>query len=252
VTGFADLVMRSNSQEGAVAAPDISGTRIERVLDTAADLLVRWGYQRVTIDEIARHAGIGKGTVYLHFRTKDALFLTVLLRAHRRMAAQIVSRMDANPAYALPAPLMRAAYLDMVADPVAKSLYLGDVEVLGRLAHEAADTLGDLAERRADALHEHLRLLQEYGCLRRDLSVDSLRYTLSAVAMGFYAIDGMPQLGARPDVTVRAHLLEHAVAAALQVPDPPTAELARLAPTIAQLYRPLIEHIDHEWRRRVR
>ena len=57
-----------------------SGGRLDRVLDAAADLLVRWGYQRVTIDDVARHAGIGKGTVYLHFRTKEALFLTVLLR----------------------------------------------------------------------------------------------------------------------------------------------------------------------------
>ena len=64
----------------------------------AAELLVRWGYQRVTIDEVARHAGIGKGTVYLHFRTKDALFLTVLLRAQRRLSAGWRDRMEADPA----------------------------------------------------------------------------------------------------------------------------------------------------------
>ena len=57
---------------------------MERVLDSAAELLLRWGYQRVTIDEIARHAGIGKGTVYLHFPTKEALFLTMLLRTQWR------------------------------------------------------------------------------------------------------------------------------------------------------------------------
>jgi AcrR family transcriptional regulator len=38
-------------------------TRLERVLDAAADLLVRLGYRRVTIEEVARRAGIGKGTV---------------------------------------------------------------------------------------------------------------------------------------------------------------------------------------------
>jgi len=68
---------------------------MERVLDTAAELLVRWGYQRVTIDEVARHAGIGKGTVYLHFRTKDALFLTVLLRAHRQIVSAMADRIEA-------------------------------------------------------------------------------------------------------------------------------------------------------------
>ena len=41
--------------------------RAGRILDAAAELLLRWGYKRVSIEEIARHAGIGKGTVYLHF-----------------------------------------------------------------------------------------------------------------------------------------------------------------------------------------
>jgi AcrR family transcriptional regulator len=235
-----------------MAAPEAPEPRVERVLDSAAELLVRWGYQRVTIDEVARHAGIGKGTVYLHFRTKEALFLTVLLRTHRRVAERMVQLMEADPASVLPAAMMRESYLELAADPVLRALYLGDAEVLGRLAHEAATTLGELTERRSEAFREHLRLLQAAGCLRGDLPVDALRYTLTAIVMGFYTVDGMQLPGPDPEVTEKAALLEQAIAAALQVPDPPGAELERLAPAIAQLYRPLIEHIDHEWRRRVR
>ena len=235
-----------------MAAPEAPEPRVERVLDSAAELLVRWGYQRVTIDEIARHAGIGKGTVYLHFRTKEALFLTVLLRTHRQVAERRVQAMEADPASVLPAVLMRESYLEMAADPVLRSLYLGDAEVLGRLAHEAATTLKELTERRAEAFREHLRLLQAAGCLRGDLPVDALRYMLTAIVMGFYTVDGMQLPGPDPDVTDKAAFLEQAIAAAVQVPDPPAAELERLAPAIAQLYRPLIEHIDHEWRHRVR
>lgn len=235
-----------------MSVPDPAVTRVERVLDTAADLLVRWGYQRVTIDEIARQAGIGKGTVYLHFRTKDALFLTVLLRAQRRIVERMVVQMEVDPEYVLPAVLIRDIYMELTADPVLRTLYLGDTEVLGRLAHEAADTLGELGARRNEALRKHLGLLQEAGCVRADLSLDALQYTFAAIGMGFFAVEGLPMPGVDPDATVRADLIAHAVAAALQVPDPPTTQLAHLAPTIAQLYRPLIEHIDHEWRRRVR
>jgi AcrR family transcriptional regulator len=235
-----------------MAAPEAPEPRVERVLDSAAELLVRWGYQRVTIDEIARHAGIGKGTVYLHFRTKEALFLTVLLRTHRRVSERTVQRMEADPSSVLPAALMRESYLELAADPVLRSLYLGDAEVLGRLAHEAATTLGELTDRRSEAFREHLRLLQAAGCLRGDLPVDAIRYTITAIVMGFYTVDGMRLSEPNPGVRERAALLEQAIAAAVQVPDPPTAELERHAPAIAQLYRPLIEHIDHEWRRRVR
>lgn len=232
--------------------PELAGGRMERVLDTAADLLVRWGYQRVTIDEVARHAGIGKGTVYLHFRTKEALFLTVLLRAQRQLLSATAEQMAADPEQLLPSRLVRSLYRVLSDDPLARALYLGDAEVLGRLAHEAADTLGALVGRRQQVLTEHLGLLSAAGCLRPDLEPEAQLYTLSAVAAGFFFVGGMP--GGTPDLDVetRCDLLERAIAAAIEVPDPPAAELERLAPVVAGLYRSLIKDVDHEVRRRVR
>jgi len=54
--------------------------RAERILDAAAELLLRWGYKRVTIDDIAKQAEIGSGTIYLHWKTRDALFETLMMR----------------------------------------------------------------------------------------------------------------------------------------------------------------------------
>ena len=232
-----------------MAAPE---PRVERVLDSAAELLVRWGYQRVTIEDVARHAGIGKGTVYLHFRSKDALFLTVLMRVHRGFAERMADRMDSDAREVLPSRMMRHVFDEMTADPVARSLYLGDAEVLGRLAHEAAGTLGEFTARRYEAVAEHLRLLADGGCLRPGLDPESALYAFSAIGMGFVVIDGLRAGIPRLEVEARADLLEHTLAAALEVPDPPTAVLERIAPVIAQRYRALLLHIDEEWRRRVR
>ena len=251
MTRNADLVIEF--WKAGMAAPEAPAPRVERVLDSAAELLVRWGYQRVTIDEVARHAGIGKGTVYLHFRSKDALFVTVLLRVQRGIVERLADRMAAQPREVLPSRVMRGLYAELAADPVTRPLYLGDPEVLGRLAHEAADTVGELAAQRTGAVTEHLRLLAEAGCLRPGLDVDEALYTFSAVSIGFLSIDGYGT-GLQPalDPGVRAGLLERALAAALEAPDPPAAALDRLAPEIAQRYRSLLVHIDHEWRRRVR
>jgi len=41
-----------------------------RILDATADLVLRWGTKRVTIEEVAKRAGVGKGTVYLHFESR--------------------------------------------------------------------------------------------------------------------------------------------------------------------------------------
>jgi AcrR family transcriptional regulator len=223
-----------------------SDERAGRVLDAAADLLVRWGYQRVTIDEVARRAGVGKGTVYLHFRNKEAMFLSVLLRSHHTLVSAMADRMVADPREVLPSRMMRSVYLDVVADPVARPLYLGDGEVLGRLAHEAADTLGDLAVQRDAVGREAVGLLREAGVMRTDLGVDEQLYVLSAVGAGFF-VDAMPH--APTDPAARADLLANTIAAALETGAPPSAALAC---SIAARYRNLIAFIQDEGRRRSR
>ena len=45
--------------------------RAERILDAAATLVERWGYHKTTIDDIAKQAGVAKGTIYLHWKTRD-------------------------------------------------------------------------------------------------------------------------------------------------------------------------------------
>jgi AcrR family transcriptional regulator len=230
----------------------VSGPRVERMLDSAAELLVRWGYQRVTIDDVARHAGIGKGTVYLHFRSKDALFLTVLMRVHRGIARGVAERMESDAREVLPSRMMRHVYDEMTKEPVARSLYLGDAEVLGKLAHEAAASLGEFSARRQEALVEHVQLLADAGCLRPGLGPEAALYVFSAVGMGFVVIDGLGPGIPRLDAGGPAELLERTLAAALEVPDPPAAALERIAPVIAQRYRALLVHIDEEWSRRVR
>ncbi len=230
-----------------------SDPRMERVLDAAGELLLRWGYRRVTIEEVARHAGIGKGTVYLHFPTKEALFLTVLLRAQRRSVVQVTDRMASDPAEALMSRVVRSVYLAVEADPVLRALYLGDVAVLGRLTQEAGETLGGLAAERSRAVRRHLELLREAGCVRTDLGVDEQLHVLQAVSMGHFVMDGLPATFApQLDPQVRADLLAHTVAGALEVADPPHDALAAIVPQLVALYSAVRDLFDEEWRRRVR
>jgi AcrR family transcriptional regulator len=241
VTENADVVMESRRP---------TDPRLERVLDSAAELLLRWGYQRVTIDEIARHAGIGKGTVYLHFPTKEALFLTMLLRAQRRSISAVLEQMLADPAEALLSRVCRSVYEHVVADPVLRVLYLGDLAVLGRLANEAAETLGELAAVRAEAVRLHIRLLREAGCLRTDLDVDAQLHVLQAVTSGIFFAEAMP--GVPEDPRHWADLMAYTVAAALEIPDPPLDGLTEVLPQLAARYAAVIEKFDEEWRNRVR
>ena len=251
-TAYCDRVTRS---VGAVTAPPEA--RLERVLDVAADLLVRLGYRRVTIDEVARQAGIGKGTVYLHFPTKEALFLAVLLRTHRAVTSRMVARMEADPTEVLPGRTVRWVYVDIAEHPVTRPLYLGDSEVVGRLVHESVGTMDEVTRRKQEVGHAWFGLLREAGLVRTDRTVDEQLYTISAISTGFYFLDTLPVPGAPTERAARAELLGQAVSAAVEVPADPEGPAARggaagIAPAVAELYRSLIDHIDEEWRRRLR
>jgi len=43
----------------------------DSILDATDRLLARFGYRKMTVEDIAAEAGIGKGTIYLHFTSKE-------------------------------------------------------------------------------------------------------------------------------------------------------------------------------------
>jgi AcrR family transcriptional regulator len=51
-----------------------SAARREAVLSAALDEFSAQGFAATRLDDVARRAGVAKGTIYLHFRDKEALF----------------------------------------------------------------------------------------------------------------------------------------------------------------------------------
>lgn len=51
-----------------------SRARREAIAEAALDIFVEKGFAAARMDEVAARAGVAKGTIYLHFRDKEALF----------------------------------------------------------------------------------------------------------------------------------------------------------------------------------
>jgi AcrR family transcriptional regulator len=62
-------------------SPEAKGARRAQILDAAFALHEDADLEAVSMDEVARKAGVAKGTLYLYFRTKEELFLGLLERA---------------------------------------------------------------------------------------------------------------------------------------------------------------------------
>jgi AcrR family transcriptional regulator len=203
--------------------------RGERILDAAADLVLRWGYKRVTIEEVAKRAGIGKGTVYLHFRSRTWLFACVLMRESLGIVDELTAAVRRDPAAALVAEQVRLTYVEVQRRPLLRALFARDDEVLGELAREPdADPVrawrGALA---ADLF----RLLRAHGLMRTDLDLATQMYVVGAVQTGFYL---QPALGSPEETAAALHHTVHAAVEPRVAPDPET--LAAVAPAVLARY----------------
>lgn len=60
----------------------------DAILDATDRLLARFGYRKMTVEDIAAEAGIGKGTIYLHFASKEEVVLSHVDRIVDRLKQQ--------------------------------------------------------------------------------------------------------------------------------------------------------------------
>jgi AcrR family transcriptional regulator len=61
----------------------------ELILDAVDILLAKFGYKKMTMEDVARQVGIGKGTIYLHFPGKEELILSHIDRIADRIVAKL-------------------------------------------------------------------------------------------------------------------------------------------------------------------
>lgn len=209
--------------------PDDGAQRAQRILDSASELVLRWGSKRVTIEEVAKHAGIGKGTVYLHFTSRAWLFMCMLMRESLGVVDALVAAIRRDPAAALMAEQTRLAFLEVQRRPLMRAMFVRDRELLGELAHEGA--IEPLREWNGDLAADLFGLLREHGLLRTDIDVDTQQYVVGAVQTGFY----LHQPDTDPETAAAA--LSYTIHSAVEpsgVADPNA--LAAVAPAILARY----------------
>lgn len=98
--------------------------RENALLQSARQLFQEQSWDRVTIAEVARHAGIGKGTVYKHFSSKEALYARLVLDCSRQHLAEMQEISRIAPADKAMRLVIRRAFELLHADPLQAQLCL--------------------------------------------------------------------------------------------------------------------------------
>lgn len=212
--------------------PDRTAGRADRILDAAGVLLTRLGYRKVTIEDIANQAGIGKGTTYLHWPTKENLFQALLLRESLRAAESLLERVEEDPEEVVPHRFHRAAFLHTQRNPLLATLISGNTELLGRLKkHPLQDQDAVVTER-------YLKTMTARGLLRDD--IPNLLFALRSSTLGFYLMDSFTDDGADLTIEEKADALAHIVRTAFEPPEKPSpSNVAASAAEVTQVFADL-------------
>ena len=98
--------------------------REKTLLDAARQLFAEQPWDRVTIAEVAIAAGIGKGTVYKHFPSKEALYARLVLDLSRDNLLELRELHAASPAQDAMCRVIHRAFEQMLANPIQAQLCL--------------------------------------------------------------------------------------------------------------------------------
>jgi AcrR family transcriptional regulator len=106
-------MFRQDESSAADADPASGPSRSNRdkILHAAVQVAVRDGVMAMTLDAVAQEAGVSKGGLLYHFRSKDDLIAAMLLHFKEEVQGQLERRMAADPN---PRGLLVRALLRMV------------------------------------------------------------------------------------------------------------------------------------------
>jgi len=177
------------------------------ILLQAARAFSRFGFKKASIDDIAREAGVGKGTVYLAAESKEDLFYQVLHREVRAWQSECARTIDPRvPADALLGTLLTTAMQHVERHPLVLDLLLGETL---RALPDWAERLDGLREVGRANVVEVLRIGVRQGLFRADLEVDTVASLLQDFQLAAYRgrfLDGTPARAREVEARVRVGL----------------------------------------------
>ena len=161
--------------------------RADRILDAAAELVLRWGYKKTTIDDIARQAGVAKGTIYLHWKTREDLFMALLTREDLKLAEDMKQRIASDPEGATLRGFVKQTTTALIKNPLMKALFLNDTDMLGEIANREYSSA--TYPQRIENYKIYLEFLRSHGLVSTDIGIREQTYIFSAVWIGFLLVD---------------------------------------------------------------
>ncbi|MFK4088077.1 TetR/AcrR family transcriptional regulator [Kribbella sp. NPDC020789] len=156
-----------------------------RILAAARELVLKRGVKGLTVAEIADRAHVAKGTIYLHWDTREDLLVGLFGRDFLAALDAMTERLLADPDAARPSRLLPALVQSTVEHPFIRALQSEDADMLGALLQHprSAGLLENLGP--AALVRVTLPVWRRHHLVRTDWTFEDQAYALQALLLGF-------------------------------------------------------------------
>ncbi len=160
----------------------------ECILVEAARAFARFGFKKTSVDEIAKAAGVAKGTIYLAAESKEDLFYQALHREVRQWVAEGSKLIDPRePADELLGKMALLGFQKLETSPMVHDLLTGKTKELLPMWQDRFDGLRGLGRQN---VVEVMKLGIKQGIFRAELDIERVAQTLQDLQIAGYLFHG--------------------------------------------------------------
>jgi AcrR family transcriptional regulator len=207
-----------------MAQPATQEDRSQQILDAAAALILRLGYDKTSMSDVAQEAGVSRGTVYLYFASKDRLIEALVRRESTIYVDAWLHFIEAQTELTV-GSIYRAVLHAINNRPLLAALLKRDRRVIGSYLRKPGSLFASLD---ALSLWDDLLVdLQRAGAVRADLDPAVMTHIMDMLAFGFMSADDIKPASATPPLNATLDAIASMLDTTLVPPDGGNPDAAR-------------------------
>jgi len=161
--------------------------REQRILDAAVDLFVHYGYDKTTVSDIAREAGVSKGAIYLHYDSKDALLEALIIREMQIYAETWFDLLEADPQGGTIAGMYKNSLYALNDSKFISAMFKQDGRILGSYLRKPDNIFR--GQEFKSTKYEFVQMMQAAGAVRPELDPKVTAHIMNMLGYGLVAMD---------------------------------------------------------------
>jgi AcrR family transcriptional regulator len=165
--------------------PD-DGERQQQLLSAAAAVIIRLGYDKTTMSDIAGEAGVSRGTVYLYFKGKEELFETLVYSEWMQYAETWLEHLESDPRGGTIGGFYRATLSAIHSRPLIAAMMRRDRRTIGNYLRKQDNLFAWMETGSFTA--DFIRALQAAGAVRQELDPTITGHILEMLSYGYLTL----------------------------------------------------------------